>query len=998
MSYSNQTYCMSYVKRIHRGTLLVASVLTIAIGIVACNIPTTPPPVAQHVFVFVGGLNTSMEKCHEGTFDRLIYQYLIKNVKKLANPYPAACTNPGNDYSANKTSMIFFSYQGGKMDTQHGVWIPADYNVCDSVNLFPLAHDIQTFDTMLDNYHAVFPNARFTIVAHSLGGIVALQSVYDYVVNKHNNDIDKVITIDSPLAGILPSGREGKILGAFESAECALGTHSGPVLNDLKALGEVTAEQQNVICTPPLNPIEMKLSKCKAQMLYQSGVGVVTLGNGNDELYCGTGTATQNAAGIENMCNGQILGANDGVLSHFYTLTPDPAEGTLGLGIGHFSILWQEEEDIIRYMLAPVVRIFEPTSGNTNWFGSSGTAIRISATMRCLWGAAVQTHALITLGDNSSYFAGTANANTNPNNVQGNNTLILNEVVNLPTSAHEGSAWLNILAGGSACTYPKEEIDSNLLPQDENNFSGSRFGGQQFFLDGGKLAIGMSGRLYSDKPVRDTITRKPLDYSSMKQNIPGGSFEPDSVQNVAWSHDGTSLAYLVTTGDTFDGANLHSTSDLYIASSALQESHIIKKQLLDAVALTWNTTSDKIAVFNEEEIINGPPVSAPFTPSITIIDVNAPTEVSRVSLPPSANNFQPECGIASSCSSPDARIQWASNGTFLLSYGDVGSTFVTATGQASELETGQMYSMDNASMGTLNTRGTLIAYPIRNENGSVDINIYHPDPTTGNLGYPTILTSFPQGFQYHETLDFSPDETKLGLCADTGVYTIDTQQPGIPNKVIDLSGNQTSPTLVCENLRWFPDSQSIMVQVRRLNGNGGLAGFVTVPLAGSPPHILFSCGLSYITAFQDTERFDCVSGAVFDLQPFIQNHSIPPLPSPPSPNDNAKLVSQNPAVTVPAGQIFTLYFDYENVGNTTWADTNGYQLRCDQFYVKESNCMGNASDGFNGAQVPPMYESIFHLILKAPLVPGTYQTAWSMSHKGKIFGQNHVFVTVTVTA
>lgn len=152
MIYSIQKYCMSYIEPISRGLLLVASVLTIAIGMISCNSPNTlnspntQTPLAQHVFVFVGGLNTSMHRCHEGSFDLLIYQYLIKDLK-MANPYPSACTNPGTDYSSAKTSMIFFSYQGGKMD--HGAWIPTDYNVCDSVNFFPLAHDIQTFDTML---------------------------------------------------------------------------------------------------------------------------------------------------------------------------------------------------------------------------------------------------------------------------------------------------------------------------------------------------------------------------------------------------------------------------------------------------------------------------------------------------------------------------------------------------------------------------------------------------------------------------------------------------------------------------------------------------------------------------------------------------------------------------------------------------------------------------------------------------------------------------------
>ena len=79
------------------------------------------------------------------------------------------------------------------MDEQHGVWIPHIYNACD-MNNQSLADDIKDLGSMLTAYQKVFPRATFTLVGHSLGGLVALQGAYNFAITQHHSGIAKVIT------------------------------------------------------------------------------------------------------------------------------------------------------------------------------------------------------------------------------------------------------------------------------------------------------------------------------------------------------------------------------------------------------------------------------------------------------------------------------------------------------------------------------------------------------------------------------------------------------------------------------------------------------------------------------------------------------------------------------------------------------------------------------------------------------------------------------------
>ncbi len=165
-----------------------------------------------------------------------------------------------------------------------------------------------------------------------------------------------------------------------------------------------------------------------------------------------------------------------------------------------------------------------------------------------------------------------------------------------------------------------------------------------------------------------------LDYSSYDQD---GS---NSIQDVAWSHDGTKLAYLVMKeGSYADGSNV---ANLYSTSSSLAAPRKLGANLAGAIALTWNATDDKVAVLETD---SGQPALAFYLkPSITIIDADSGTVTQQINALPTNSN-QSSFFCANTCGPARARIQWGVNGTFLIGYGVVGTTLVSASGQSSEL-------------------------------------------------------------------------------------------------------------------------------------------------------------------------------------------------------------------------------------------------------------------------------------------------------------------------
>lgn len=101
-------------------------------------------------------------------------------------------------YGYRPTDFLAFSYSGGGMlwDGSRYNWLHFGY----SENL-PIdqgwSTSVARLDAMLKAYSAYHPNARYVLVGHSFGGLVAMEYLATYPSTK----ISKVITIDSPLQG-----------------------------------------------------------------------------------------------------------------------------------------------------------------------------------------------------------------------------------------------------------------------------------------------------------------------------------------------------------------------------------------------------------------------------------------------------------------------------------------------------------------------------------------------------------------------------------------------------------------------------------------------------------------------------------------------------------------------------------------------------------------------------------------------------------------------------
>jgi hypothetical protein len=829
------------------------------------NVPKNP---AQNVFIFIAGMNTSLNSaCVDGTFDKLINNYLVSKLG-VSDPYAQGCNAKGQNYLDANSSIAYFSYTGGKMDTQHGVWLPRSYNGCDADNT-RLADDITNFENMLKSYESLYPRAVFTIVGHSLGGLVGLQGgYYDYAQHKGHTRISKVITIDSPLEGLFIVPQKQSWID-WSTRHCSnLIPSSGWVVpDDLVPLGKVsfvsplcTATQGQPTIKPPVT-----LSQCAARALTKAGVGVYTLGNSQDSLFCDTTWKPLVSIQLfEYTCQTQELISEPSTFMHLYDLSDHSA-----VAAGHGIVLVTDaaEQDIVRYILAPVILVRKPQAGETQWFNGVGTPVHFSATVRCLWGLANHAEAVVQPTNRAPLSNGVTTARAS------SFTLDLTGTATIPAAVVSDSATFYVKAGGSACNYPAK-LDASMIPQDSDYLFGATQG-IPIALDGGKLALGLNGHLYARRPTSDFFNGPSLDYS--RSNQQGTS---NSIVDIAWSHDGTQLAYLVN--NPGEVANGNPAADLSVASTTLMQPKTVAKDLVNAVALTWNSGNDKIAVL--EETPSQSSLSFNFVPSIAIINANTGTIVQQINLPASSAMSSFFCEIV--CGRGRSRIQWGASGVFLIGNGEVGSALVTAAGQITPLPTPSgsnsptIFSPDMAQVGALNAQGTLVAYPTQDYNTrNASISLYQVDPSTGKLGSPSTLVAFPQGsFTLGTTADFSPDGTKVALCADKGVFTADIHQPGTSQTVLKLPGNfdnltATQHSFTCENLRWSADGTAILVQ---LVGSPEteydiFVGQALLFLDGSEPQVLAGCGVTATSSglqFSGVYDQSCTyAPAAFDWQP-----------------------------------------------------------------------------------------------------------------------------------
>jgi hypothetical protein len=154
--------------------------------------------VYNRVVLLMQGAGTSLRctisECHDRTFSQISHDILAPIGYNL------------NGDGRHRTELEF-GYHGGSMarDTANvWQWLIQPYQSCDTTQ--SLADSDAALRSMMRAYMARYPYTTFEILAHSLGGVVALDTLAGdggaFLRSLGPAAVDKIITVDSPLNGL----------------------------------------------------------------------------------------------------------------------------------------------------------------------------------------------------------------------------------------------------------------------------------------------------------------------------------------------------------------------------------------------------------------------------------------------------------------------------------------------------------------------------------------------------------------------------------------------------------------------------------------------------------------------------------------------------------------------------------------------------------------------------------------------------------------------------
>jgi hypothetical protein len=159
---------------------------------VAKNQQLTLPGITRKVVVLLQGVCSDIDKGTSTNDSDSPFVDLQKTLKK--------------EYGFKDNDFLLYSYNGGTVQ-KDGKWYHNKYGKNDPVTKDFTTNSISTLDEqMLAKYRQANPEATFILVGHSLGGMVAMEEIYKKVSlpDYQLGTISAVITIDSPLHGVVP--------------------------------------------------------------------------------------------------------------------------------------------------------------------------------------------------------------------------------------------------------------------------------------------------------------------------------------------------------------------------------------------------------------------------------------------------------------------------------------------------------------------------------------------------------------------------------------------------------------------------------------------------------------------------------------------------------------------------------------------------------------------------------------------------------------------------
>lgn len=227
-----------------RGMALLAGVAMLALLTGAqCK------PNEDRVVVFIQGLYTSYDA--SGTQRTALEAHRFDTIKAAlrASGYADA-------------RLLDFSYAGGTV-SGGGAWNPAAYT-CDQTDR-PILDSVATLEQMLRDYRARHRDAHFALVAHSIGGDVALLAgARDAARDEADRiGITSVVTLDAPLHGVSPDKK---------------------AIIDLVPCDKTYAAGADLVAMR-LDATTGDVRRLQAAVMAENGVWLATFGNVNDCLW-----------------------------------------------------------------------------------------------------------------------------------------------------------------------------------------------------------------------------------------------------------------------------------------------------------------------------------------------------------------------------------------------------------------------------------------------------------------------------------------------------------------------------------------------------------------------------------------------------------------------------------------------------------------------------------------------------------------------------------------
>ncbi len=202
-------------------------------------------------------------------------------IDKFAYLRAALLTNPAYDFKPS--DLLWYSYDGGRVDSSTGAWIPNSYGCLATGQSY--RKSLAALQQLIVGFGRSNPNTEIYLVGHSQGGLIALQELGYLSELPESVRVAGIITLDSPLGGT-PE------LDAWLASESPTVCWKGAAVPEMGAEYLSTEDHlvqgsaASLMCTFFACPdVSGATTNFDAVHAFASQTTVTTLGNSDDAVY-----------------------------------------------------------------------------------------------------------------------------------------------------------------------------------------------------------------------------------------------------------------------------------------------------------------------------------------------------------------------------------------------------------------------------------------------------------------------------------------------------------------------------------------------------------------------------------------------------------------------------------------------------------------------------------------------------------------------------------------